>query len=74
MFIEILDAACKLLNDYKQPVKVWLGHRLFFGISKPEYLEIIFNSPSTLGKDELYKFTKPIAGEGIFSAPGLYDS
>lgn len=60
-----------MIFKHKQPVKVWLGNRLFFGVYDAEHLETIFNDPKTMGKDELYKFVCPIAGYGLFSAPRM---
>lgn len=54
-----------------QPVsKTWLGNYLFFTLYEPRHLEIIFNHPKALAKHDLYKFIKPVVGEGLFSAPG----
>lgn len=70
-FLDILDSVCKLMTDYDTPVTIWLGHRLFFGVTKPEHLEIIFNSPKAVGKDDLYKYANAVVGEGLFAAPGM---
>lgn len=59
------------MDNYETPVKIWLGHRLFFAITKPEHMDIIFNSPKAIGKDDLYKFAEAFVGEGLFSAPSI---
>lgn len=65
-----MGAVFKLARDYDTPVTIWLGHHLFFGITKPEHFEIIFTSPKALAKTDLYKFSQDVVGEGLFSAPG----
>lgn len=61
-----------LCDSYSLPAKVWLGNRLYFGVSEPEHLEIIFNHPKAVNKDKLVELIQPILGEGLFSAPGIY--
>lgn len=60
----------QLFNKYRIPAKIWFGNRLFIGISDPEHYDIIFNHPKAIEKDPLFKFVKPILGDGLFSAPG----
>ncbi|KAF2885094.1 hypothetical protein ILUMI_21097 [Ignelater luminosus] len=65
---DILSNALKIANSYDSPVRVWLGQKLFFAISKPHQLEVIMNSPNALEKDELYKHAEAIGGTGLFTA------
>lgn len=59
-----------MVRKYPSPVRLWLGHRLFFTISKPAEYEVILNSPHALKKEALYKFAEPTVGTGLFTAPG----
>jgi len=52
------------------PCVVWLGPRLFYGVRKPEDVEIVFNSPAALDKDIVYNFAENVFGEGILTATG----
>lgn len=70
LFQDILQNAINLLNEYKSPLRVWLGQKLFYGIAQPKHLEIVLNSPHALTKESLYRFTEPVVGKGIFTAPG----
>ncbi|XP_017778217.1 PREDICTED: cytochrome P450 4C1-like [Nicrophorus vespilloides] len=51
----------------KTPCSVWLAHRLFFLLNKPEQMEVVLNSPKCLEKDDLYRFSKPLIGHGLFN-------
>lgn len=59
------------MDHYVPVTKVWLGTDLFYGITKPEHFEIILNHPKAQNKHDLYKFIKPLVGNGLFSAPGI---
>lgn len=63
-----------IMRNYPEIGRVWLGHKLFYAITKPEYLEILFNSQNSLAKDELYKYAEPLVSYGLFTAPGFYNS
>ncbi|XP_017776453.1 PREDICTED: cytochrome P450 4C1-like [Nicrophorus vespilloides] len=49
------------------PVGFWLAHRLFFCLNTPEQMEAVLSSPKCLEKDDLYRFSKPLGGNGLFS-------
>ncbi|XP_031330686.1 cytochrome P450 4c3-like [Photinus pyralis] len=66
---DILDNVISLMRSFKLPVRVWLGQKLFYGVSDPEDLETIMNSPHALEKDELYQYAEPVVGTGLFTAP-----
>ncbi|XP_046607278.1 cytochrome P450 4C1-like [Neodiprion virginianus] len=66
---DILMKIMELLNSYPSPFRVWLGHRLFFGVSNPEQMKRIFLSQKTIEKEDLYKFIRPWLGTGLFTAP-----
>lgn len=59
----------ELTDRCGSPCQIWLGHSLFLATSKPEHLEIIFNHPKSQERPDLYKFSKPVSGNGLFSAP-----
>ncbi|KAK9874351.1 hypothetical protein WA026_002701 [Henosepilachna vigintioctopunctata] len=59
-----------ILNDYPYDLsRIWLGTKLMFIVTEPEYLEIILNSPHCLEKEPLYRYARAFVGEGLFSAP-----
>ncbi|KAB0791109.1 hypothetical protein PPYR_02909 [Photinus pyralis] len=66
---DILHNVMSVVSDFKLPVRVWLGQKLFYGVVDPEHLEIIMNSPHALEKDELYQYAEPVVGTGLFTAP-----
>jgi len=67
---KILETIVKLISfPAPSPSIVWLGPRLLYALRKPEDLEIVFNSPAALNKDNLYKFMQDVIGEGILTAP-----
>ena len=69
---DILSNTMKLFDDYDTQFRFWLGHKLFIGCAKPEELEVVLNSPKALEKEDLYKFTVPLLGKGLLSAPGEF--
>ncbi|RZC35108.1 cytochrome P450 4C1 [Asbolus verrucosus] len=58
-----------MFDRYPELSKYWIGKDLYYIVTKPEYLEIILNSPSTYEKVDLYKYVKPMVGDGLISAP-----
>ncbi|XP_017778218.1 PREDICTED: cytochrome P450 4C1-like [Nicrophorus vespilloides] len=55
------------LNKSETPCAVWLAHRLFFYLKTPKQMEVVLNSPKCLEKDDLYRFSKPLIGHGLFN-------
>ncbi|XP_065201589.1 cytochrome P450 4C1-like [Planococcus citri] len=51
------------------PFNFWLAFIRFVIVDKPEDLQVVLNSTSTLEKSDMYKFFKNTVGEGLFSAP-----
>ncbi|VVC31200.1 Cytochrome P450, E-class, group I,Cytochrome P450,Cytochrome P450, conserved site, partial [Cinara cedri] len=49
--------------------KLWAGNKLVVVISKPEDLQIIFNSSKALDKGFLYNMATKFLGEGLITAP-----
>lgn len=66
---QIAQTFMKMFDIYPGLSKAWMGPDLYYLVTKPEYLEVILNHPSTLEKMELYRFTKPIVGDGLISSP-----
>ncbi|XP_050525046.1 cytochrome P450 4C1-like isoform X2 [Daktulosphaira vitifoliae] len=67
---QIMDKIIQLTEKFgSEPFKVWLGSTLAVMLTKPEDLEIIFNSSKALKKDEIYNFLINILGEGLSTAP-----
>lgn len=59
-----------MLSLQRDIVKVWFGTELFYGITSPDYIETVLNSPKSLAKTDLYKYAKPLGGTGLFTAAG----
>lgn len=68
-FSDILKSIFWVCNEFRTPVRVWLGHRLFFAVKTAEDLETIMNHPEALTKEDLYKYAQPVVGTGLFTAP-----
>ncbi|CAG9831111.1 unnamed protein product [Diabrotica balteata] len=52
---------------YPKVAAVWFGPKLYFLVSKPEYVEKVLMNQSALNKDHLYKFLSNVVGEGLLS-------
>nr|QTC11262.1 cytochrome P450 380C41 [Phenacoccus solenopsis] len=59
----------KLESCNPTPYNFWLGFLRYVIVDKPEDLQVVLNSSSTLGKSDMYKFFTNTVGEGLFSAP-----
>lgn len=68
--LDILANAMKLTEFYEPPVSIWLGHKLFFTIWKPDQMEAIMNSPHALEKDELNRYVEVVVSNGLLTASG----
>ena len=66
-----MDLLFNAYGKYKLPGRVWVAHELYVALKNPEHIKIVLNSPNSLAKGDLYRFLKPIVGEGLFSAPGI---
>jgi hypothetical protein len=62
----------RIYEEYPELSKIWMGPDLLYLITKPEYLEVVLNSPGTFEKSYFYKHTKPMLGDGLLSGPGEY--
>lgn len=69
-FLDILDKMYNIMRQYPSPVKIWIGNCLYLCISKPEEFQIVLTSSKALGKSDDYKYSRAVAGEGLFLAPG----
>ncbi|KAJ8982602.1 hypothetical protein NQ317_005074 [Molorchus minor] len=61
---------CKFMALFKQYpgiFKLWHGLRLLYGISDPNYFQILL--PRCLDKEEWYQFSYPAVGHGLFTSP-----
>ncbi|KAF2879875.1 hypothetical protein ILUMI_26305 [Ignelater luminosus] len=63
----ILQSITQLCSDYKSPVRVWIGSKVYVGIWKPSQLEVILNNPHTLGKPDTYEPAKLLLGNGLLT-------
>ncbi|XP_017776452.1 PREDICTED: cytochrome P450 4C1-like [Nicrophorus vespilloides] len=63
----ILNNVKYISTNCESPGTIWLAHRLFFLLTTPADLEIALNSPKSLEKDDLYRFSRSLAGKGLFS-------
>ncbi|XP_072381843.1 cytochrome P450 4C1-like [Diabrotica undecimpunctata] len=65
----ILQRLIDIQTAYPQVATVWFGPRLYYIISKPEYIEKILTSQSALNKDHVYQFINEV-GEGLVTVGG----
>nr|XP_050866027.1 cytochrome P450 4C1-like isoform X3 [Vespula vulgaris] len=66
------DIAQQFLNigrNYHSLWRIWIGTRLLVMVDDPEYVKILLSNPNIIEKSEDYKYIKPFAGNGLFSAP-----
>ncbi|KAF7383159.1 hypothetical protein HZH68_015008 [Vespula germanica] len=66
------DIAQQFLNigrNYHSLWRIWIGTRLLVMVDDPEYIKILLSNPNIIEKSEDYKYIKPFAGNGLFSAP-----
>ncbi|XP_032687031.1 cytochrome P450 4C1-like [Odontomachus brunneus] len=68
-FDEMLNSTYLLVDKYPSPFRVWLGNKLFIGISEPDQIKIILQNSSCLNKSAIYKPFRELVGMGIFTAP-----
>ncbi|KAJ8982603.1 hypothetical protein NQ317_005075 [Molorchus minor] len=64
------EITCKFMAVFKQYpgiFKIWHGLRLFYGVSDPNYFEILL--PRCLDKEEWYLISYPALGHGLLTAP-----
>ncbi|XP_057323256.1 cytochrome P450 4C1-like [Microplitis mediator] len=67
---DIVNKVMLLLDNYpSSPARAWLGHKLCVVLFDPEQLKIVFHSPKTIEKDEMFRFFRPWLGTGLFTAP-----
>ncbi|XP_050503187.1 cytochrome P450 4C1-like isoform X13 [Diabrotica virgifera virgifera] len=60
----ILQRVIDIQTSYPQVATIWFGPRLYYLVSKPEYIEKILTSRSALNKDHVYQFMSDV-GEGL---------
>ncbi|XP_045467263.1 cytochrome P450 4C1-like [Harmonia axyridis] len=65
---EIFETFLNYFRNSPDIFKLWFGHMLIIGVSKPEHMEIVLTNPNTMNKSHLVDFTKPYMGDGLFSA------
>ncbi|XP_043682421.1 cytochrome P450 4C1-like isoform X3 [Vespula pensylvanica] len=66
------DIAQQFLNigrNYHSLWRIWMGTRLLVMVDDPEYIKILLSNPNIIDKSKDYKYIKPFAGNGLFSAP-----
>ncbi|KAF2885098.1 hypothetical protein ILUMI_21101 [Ignelater luminosus] len=60
--------AMKIATVYKSPLRVWLGQKLIFVVTRPDEVEIIVNSPCSLEKDDVIQPIDVILNNGLLTA------
>nr|KAF7398306.1 hypothetical protein H0235_016314 [Vespula pensylvanica] len=56
-------------RNYHSLWRIWMGTRLLVMVDDPEYIKILLSNPNIIDKSKDYKYIKPFAGNGLFSAP-----
>lgn len=59
-------------NKYGSMSRIWLAHRLFIYIDRPEDIEIILNSQICLDKGDAYGFVSDMLGNGLVTLDGIF--
>ncbi|XP_026482628.1 cytochrome P450 4C1-like [Ctenocephalides felis] len=49
------------------PFRIWFGHQLYVIVCKPKDIQIVLNK--ALQKGDVYRFSEPWTGHGLFTAP-----
>lgn len=70
LFSDLGQKLFDLFTTYPDFAKIWLGKDLSYLVTKPQYIEIILNSPHALEKMEAYDYTSIIIGKGLLTGPG----
>ncbi|XP_059621809.1 uncharacterized protein LOC132265248 [Phlebotomus argentipes] len=66
----LLEMLNKLVKDYPAPLmRYWMGTKMYVFIKKPEDLQVILTTPECLNRDDLYEYTKTLAGNGLLVLP-----
>ncbi|KAI2474279.1 hypothetical protein C4B38_000347 [Diabrotica virgifera virgifera] len=63
----ILQRIIDVQTIYPEVAAFWLGPKLYFLVTKPEYIEKVLMNQSALNKDHLYKYLSNVVGEGLLS-------
>lgn len=59
-------------EKYSDFYRIWLAHKLKYIVNKPDYVDIILNSPNAIGKEEIYELFECVVGQGLATVKGRY--
>uniref|UniRef100_A0A2M4A9G3 Putative cytochrome n=1 Tax=Anopheles triannulatus TaxID=58253 RepID=A0A2M4A9G3_9DIPT len=67
---EFLRVVKKLIEQYGECFRVWLGTQLVIVVTDPKDIEVILSSPKYIDKSTEYDFIRPWLGEGLLTSAG----
>uniref|UniRef100_A0A182PZ10 Uncharacterized protein n=1 Tax=Anopheles epiroticus TaxID=199890 RepID=A0A182PZ10_9DIPT len=67
---EFLQTVGKLLKQYGDCFRVWLGTQLAIVVIDPKDVEVVLSSPKFIEKSTEYDFIRPWLGEGLLTSRG----
>ncbi|XP_032675660.1 cytochrome P450 4C1-like [Odontomachus brunneus] len=68
-FDELLNSISFLTGTYPSPFRFWLYSKLIIGVTDPDQMKTILQSPNCINKSIMYEPTKALVGNGLLTAP-----
>nr|CAH7734656.1 unnamed protein product [Callosobruchus chinensis] len=65
-----MNVLMKLVDDYKNIFKFWLGYKLVYILKHPKYIEKVISNPKALDKDYFYEQLAQLTGDGLVTLGG----
>ncbi|VEN59982.1 unnamed protein product [Callosobruchus maculatus] len=66
----LMNVAMKLMDDYPDIVKFWMGSKLLYVLKNPKYIEKVISHPKALDKDFFYEQLAQLSGDGLATLGG----
>lgn len=67
---QIFDYLKYLSQGFPNPMRFWLGPKLFIFITQPDDMQVVFNAQECLSRDDVYDYIKCFTGDGLVTLPG----
>ncbi|VEN35570.1 unnamed protein product [Callosobruchus maculatus] len=65
-----MNGFMRLMRSHPDIVRAWLGPKLVYMVSKPEYIEKLINRSTVIDKDDFYDLFVVLFGNGILTSKG----
>lgn len=59
-----------LTRSFANPMRFWLGTKLFIFVTQPDDMQVILNAPECLSRDDVYDYIKCFTGDGLVTLQG----